>query len=350
MKFFFRRCGLVYLFLAFSIFLPAAGLAINIDISGSDVTIEDSECFLMENIETPFGTGWARFCWNSATNRFYPAEYGFGMDHLQADFDDRTIDDAELPINIDISGSDVSIEDSECFLMENIEILAGTGWARFRWNSATNMFYPVEFGLGMVHLQADFNDKTIDAPIGTGGASVGEPVEVSPSITAIVRAEPMATPSLEIQDNHDYSAGSARFEFLASAEITAGVFAISTDMWFHELSPGFDFFIYIREQGSSANKFGDLRFTPSGSVTLYDSNGYYGNIGTYEIGRVYPVKYEFDMDAGTYDVYLDGVLVVDDRAHGVVDRGVGAVLFGCGHDSDYDGYFNVDNIFVREIP
>ncbi|MHC4970477.1 MAG: hypothetical protein ACYTF4_17945, partial [Planctomycetota bacterium] len=71
-------------------------------------------------------------------------------------------------------------------------------------------------------LEADFDDKTIDAPIGTGGAAVGEPVSVSPNIIATVRAAPFATPSLEIVDNNDDPpsgfAGAARFEFIGSAE------------------------------------------------------------------------------------------------------------------------------------
>jgi hypothetical protein len=55
------------------------------------------------------------------------------------------------------------------------------------------------------------------------------------------------------------------------------------------------------------------------------------------------------MDTGTYDVWLDGELIVEDLAHGITDRGVGNVLFGCGTDSDLDGHFNADAISVTDL-
>ncbi len=85
-------------------------------------------------------------------------------------------------------------------------------------------------------------------------------------------------------------------------------------------------------------------------VYLDDQNGVVGQIGSYDIGRPFPVMLVFDMDTWTYDVWLDGMRVVDDRAHGITDSGVGQVLFGCLHDPDLNGVFNVDNILVTGTP
>ncbi|MCB1151524.1 hypothetical protein KDK88_08225, partial [bacterium] len=51
-------------------------------------------------------------------------------------------------------------------------------------------------------------------------------------------------------------------------------------------------------------------------------------------------------DAGTYDVLLDDVLLLDDRAHGITEDGVGGVLFATSHDVDLDGTFSIDNLLV----
>lgn len=203
-------------------------------------------------------------------------------------------------------------------------------------------------GADTIYLQANFDDKPLDMAIGTGGSAVGEPVEVASSITAIVRAAPLATPSLELQDNHDFTTGTATFEFLGSAEITTGLVVISANLWFHELSPGYRFMLYVREQGGAASSFATIYFNSDGSVRSFDANGSNGIIGSYQISRPFPVRLVYDMDAGTYDVYLDDQLVLADRAHGVVGSGVGSVLFGCLDDPDYDGRYSVDDILVTD--
>jgi hypothetical protein len=81
---------------------------------------------------------------------------------------------------------------------------------------------------------------------------------------------------------------------------------------------------------------------------LSDQQGYAGQIGTYEAGRLFRVIWEFDMDTGTYDVWLDGEQVVDDRVHGVISDGIGSVHFGPYGDSDTDGSYNVDAIMVTD--
>jgi hypothetical protein len=200
----------------------------------------------------------------------------------------------------------------------------------------------------IIYLEANFDDKPLDMPIGTGGAEVGEPIEVSSAVVATVRGTPMPTPCLEIQDNDDFSAGSAVFEFIGNAEITTGIVAVTCNLWFHELSPGYSSYLSVREQGGAAETFVDLVFSADGSVEHSDKNSFSGVVGAYEVGRLYPVALSFDMDAGTYDVWLDGELLLDDEEHGVIGRGIGRVGFGCTHDPDLESRFSVDQIRVTD--
>lgn len=197
-----------------------------------------------------------------------------------------------------------------------------------------------------IYFQADFNDKPLDTPIGTGGPTLGEPVEVGSGITAIVRGAPMPTPCLEIQDNDDYMADGITIDFLENAELVTGEVGISAMLWFSALTPGYDFSISVREHDSAAHQFADIDFYSDGRVYAFDANGPYQLIGTYEVGRAIAVGIIFDMDAGTYDIWLDGQRVLEDETHGIAGRGVGGVIIGCLHDSDLEGHFFVDDILV----
>jgi hypothetical protein len=199
-----------------------------------------------------------------------------------------------------------------------------------------------------IYLQADFDNKPVGEPIGTGGAAMGEPVSVDPRVTAIVRDTPLPTPCLEIADNHDYAAGVAAFELLGSIELTTGITAITCTLWFEQIGDGCEFLIYVREQGSSAHDFASVRFKDSGTVSAFDAEGSLGTIGAYEAGRQLPLAIVLDMDAGTYDIWLDDTLLVDDETHGITDHGVGSVKWGCSGDSDLEGRFYVDDILVSD--
>jgi hypothetical protein len=203
-------------------------------------------------------------------------------------------------------------------------------------------------GADTIYLQADFDDKTIDAEIGTGGPEVGEPVFVSYSVLATVRGGPFATPCLELQDDDTYASGFARFEFLGNAEITTGLVVLSADLWFHSLSPGFRFMLAIRESDGTAEEFATLYFQDDGSVWAWDEDSYHGTVASYAVGRPVPLMFTYDMDGGTFDLWLDGQLLLDDEPHGVVGRGVGSIYFGCLDDSDLEGQFCVDNIVVTD--
>lgn len=200
------------------------------------------------------------------------------------------------------------------------------------------------FGVVLVELlNANFDDKTIDAAIGTGGAGVGEPVSVDPAITATVRSAPFATPSLEIGDNSMVTGAAAVFEFIGSQEITSGIVSISANFEFSVLD---NYNIGVREQGGNSKSFTNISLVAGGNFSISDANGFAGVFGSYQAGVPLQLTIEFDMDAGTYDILLDGSLIVDDRSHGITDRGVGRVLFGTGFDADLNGIFYVDNVVV----
>jgi hypothetical protein len=198
----------------------------------------------------------------------------------------------------------------------------------------------------VTYLEADFDDKTIDAPIGTGGAAAGEPAEVDPTITAIVRDTPMTTPCLELQDGDDFAAGRARFEFSSNEEITTGLVVMTCNLWFFGWNDGYNFGIDVRENDGSAFAFMSLRFNAVGSITHFDQNSQTMVVGVYETGRPLSLQMSFDMDADTYDVVIDGVLVINDEEHGITERGVGSVAFGSQDDPDLNGRFCVDDILV----
>jgi hypothetical protein len=200
------------------------------------------------------------------------------------------------------------------------------------------------------YLYATFDDKALGLPIGMGGASLGEPVSMNDGlITAIVREGPAPTPCLEIQDITDYSAGSVDFEFLGSQEVTTGFLSIAVDLWFHEFGDGNQFELFVREQGSAACSFADIRFLGAGNVLLNDHANPTAVIGTYVTGKVFPVVFNFYLEGGTYDVWLDGLQVVSQQAHGVTGCGIGGVLVGCDHDADLNGKISVDRIRVTDF-
>jgi len=192
-------------------------------------------------------------------------------------------------------------------------------------------------------LAAEFNNKTVDAPIGTGGASAGEPVQVDGTISATVRSTPFATRSLEIQDNSTCCDGYALFEFVDNLEVTEGTLTIATTLWFDQLN-GYN--LLVREQGGVTKFFTNLFFFGGGTITQGDAQGLVGNIGTYSTGVPTPIVLRFDLDAGTYDIWINDVPVVIGRGHGITDRGIGSVLLGTRNDADLNGRFHVDDLAV----
>jgi hypothetical protein len=200
-----------------------------------------------------------------------------------------------------------------------------------------------------IYLQADFDEKPVDQSIGTGGPEVNEPVEVDTLfIDAIVRETPFPTPALQITDDDDFSAGSVDFQFLDDAEITTGRLVICLDVWVPELPTQASHFVYVREHGSAGNTFANVKFTSDGLVTLYDEGGAVGSIGSYETDSPTRLCLEYDLDASSYDVWLDGEAVHTGEPYELPGAGIGSLLIGVGNDPDTGDSFFIDNLFVGD--
>ena len=203
------------------------------------------------------------------------------------------------------------------------------------------------FGGAQVLLDADFDASPTDVPIGTGGAIDGEPMYVGSQITAIVRSSPMATPSLEIQDVSQIAGGYARFEFLDNEEVETGWLRVSFDAWLPDVEN--DLSVGCREAGSSVYIYSDISFGDDGYVWGSDNAGGTGALVTYPLGKALPIVMILDMDGRTWDLYVDGSLVLDHRAHGIASGGLGSVLVGTSFDGDVFGAGYVDDLLVEKI-
>jgi len=108
-----------------------------------------------------------------------------------------------------------------------------------------------------------------------------------------------------------------------------------------------DFIVQIREPTFASASFLTLRLQQDGVVAFSDAEpGGATVVGTYPVGRAFPLVITFDQDAGTYDVELDGMLLVIAEPHGVMDRGVGSLRIGVDFDRDLDGVIHVDDLLV----
>jgi len=200
----------------------------------------------------------------------------------------------------------------------------------------------------VTHLWADFNDKTIDEPIGMGGAEVGEPVSKDNAVTATVREGPLATPCLEIADALEGN-GYVRFELLGETELTTGKVYLSADLWFESLADAFECTIMVKDEEPPSVRFAELGIEADGRIYLhYGQSSNAGTIGQVATGRLFRVIFEFDMDAGTFNVWLDGELAVSGLEHEITEAGVGSFLFGCHWDEDAEGSYYVDAVVVTD--
>jgi len=104
-------------------------------------------------------------------------------------------------------------------------------------------------------LSANFNNKPLNQPIGTGGAAVGEPTSVSPFIEAVVRAAPGGGRMLEMFMEQRPSTQAVRFQFLNNQEVLSGQLLIQARI---RLAAGDEFDnigILLREATGSGQSF-----------------------------------------------------------------------------------------------
>lgn len=163
-----------------------------------------------------------------------------------------------------------------------------------------------------IYLEALFNDKTIDAAVGTGGASLGEPIGVSYG-DVTVRSTPFETPGLELVQTDPQYSMAAEFGFLNGAIPSTGLVVVSMDFYFEEISAGHEFQMRFYTESYMANFF-VMQFMAGPVLQVWTDGVQPETIATPPIGSVLPVLVAFDMDAQKYSVWLDGESVVTDRA------------------------------------
>jgi hypothetical protein len=195
-------------------------------------------------------------------------------------------------------------------------------------------------------LSAGFSGMTAGQPVGTGGPTVGEPDNIQGCV-ATIRGTPFPTTCLEMDDENSVGSGAVHFGFLDDAEVTTGVVEISAKFWFTEYE---SFTFSVREPHFAAHSFTDVYFGEDGSVFVNDAAGPAGVVGAYQLGRAFEMFIIHDLDAGTYDIWWDGALTLNDRAHGIVGHGVGGLYAGIDWDPDVDGVFYMDDLHVTTGP
>jgi len=198
-----------------------------------------------------------------------------------------------------------------------------------------------------VLLIANFDDKAIDEPIGTGGAEVGEPSSVSDP-APIVRNEPMSTPCLEFQDTGD-APMYAVFDLLDDAMLGSGTVIVEADVWMEQQND-YSFTVFDGEE-SLTQAFVFLYFRNDGRLIYSDGNSdFVPLLGTYEVGRTIPLRIEFDMDHGLYDLYWDDARLLDDEPHGITGRTMDGIWCIMYDREDTEGTSNLDNLAVTHVP
>jgi len=191
-------------------------------------------------------------------------------------------------------------------------------------------------------LNANFDDKTIDAPIGTGGPEVGEPIDVGSQVDAIVRWSPF-TPVLQIIHTHETSTGFVTFEFVGGASVDVGNVTATLDMVIPEA--GF-FKIRFLPAGEWGPDFCNLYTAANGNIYLTDNAGFAGVLGSYSVDVMFQIQVVFDTEADTYSIWWDGDPLITDRSHGIVGTGIGRFVAGIDSQAGLDDDFIVDSIHI----
>lgn len=202
-----------------------------------------------------------------------------------------------------------------------------------------------------VVLFAGFDDKTPGQPIGTGGAAVGEPIQVP--LSQVLEAQVVQAGgdnnALRLTRLSMTGGVYVRFQFLDNIEIRRGVVTISLELRPRARS---SHAVVIREAQSSTGIFLTLVLGADGSISARDaaSGGNYHAVAedAYDAGETIEITLQFDMDARTGSAWVSTLRdpLYLDRAHGVAAaRGVGSVLIGFPVGGNEEP-FQVDNLIV----
>jgi len=204
---------------------------------------------------------------------------------------------------------------------------------------------------GTVWLDANFDDKPIGEPIGTGGAEVGEPVTVASFDSTIVDESPFSSPSLRLQEQSPGVAGILVFELLDENVIRSGIVTIEAELQFNQASRAIQYF-------NIAYSLFELLFHNTGEIQYQDTDtDDWQTIGTYENNKKISLKWVFDLNdddgdgyANPYDLYIDGVPLLKDESHAfwLGTTGVHSLRFSTNGGDGVLSDISLDNIKVTQ--
>ncbi len=197
----------------------------------------------------------------------------------------------------------------------------------------------------IILLAAPFNDQTLNAQIGTGGATAGQPVSIASQLQAFVMpAGVLPSPSLRITPIASGSARFVVFGFLDDEQVSAGEVRIGFVLKPAQLD---NFLINVRERDGAANDYATLRLGSGGTIAIADAaSPISAAIGNYSAGATLVFELRFRMASGRYDIYLNGVRIAADRAHGLTTAGVGSLWFGSDSSTASGSSWFVDDVYA----
>lgn len=197
-------------------------------------------------------------------------------------------------------------------------------------------------------LSADFDSRTPGDPLGQGGAQAGEPTDLS-SLDGVIVEQTPGNNFLRVNNNSSNTfASSLRWDLLDNAEISSGQVQIS--FRFKPLALE-RYNLGVRESGGSARTFLQITFSTDGTFSASDAAGIIPlTNATYAANTELAFVIDFDMDARTSEMTVNGLPVFSGRLHGILDRGVGRVLTGYS-SSNAGNSFELDDLTVNgEVP
>jgi hypothetical protein len=201
-----------------------------------------------------------------------------------------------------------------------------------------------------IYLDADFDSKTPNEPIGSGGAAVGEPFYLDGFAGGYIREFAPPNRVLEIQDGSTSAYCNIWFSFVDGVELDSGILVVTFTIEFYETGGGSSHRVTIREGSGGGFEFAVLDFREDYAIELSDHDGVVGVIGYYNMSVRSPIAIAFDLTAGTYDVWLDGQEVRSDEPITTSGEKLGYIVFSTGPDEDLEGRYFIDDLFVTDNP
>lgn len=192
-----------------------------------------------------------------------------------------------------------------------------------------------------VLLNATFNNETVGAAPGTGGAAAGEPIG---NDSAVIGLAPFPTPNLQIRDTDTYFAQTAVFGFLDNEEVTTGTVQIRAQVLFTGTAQPT---IGLREQGGYAQTFLDLYSVDNGTyLGAYTGNTFHNGLGQFTPNMIVPLQIDASADQKLISVRLNDVALLERVSIDLTTtRGIGTILIGAKNTADTSAdVMRVDNL------